>query len=94
MMRRHHTGFQVVVQDVAARKPKTAAAGRRRARIAALVAGHVMRRVAGPALPADVVVEAAVTVGADVEPGKLLVAQITGYRIDILLAVSAADHRI
>ena len=59
-----------------------------------LVAAHVVRRIAGPALPADVVVEPAVTVSYDVEPGKLLVAQIAGQRVDVLLAVAAADHRI
>ena len=92
--RRHHPRFQVVVQDVAARKPQPAAAGRSWARIGMLVAAHVVRRIAGPALPADVVVEPAVTVSHDVEPGKLLVAQIAGQRVDVLLAVAAADHRI
>ena len=75
---RHHPRFQIIVQDVAARKPETAAPGRRRPRVAALVAGHVMRRIAGPALAANVVVEAAIAVGDDVEASELLLAQIAG----------------
>src|SRR5262249_61794075 len=54
---------------------------------------HVVRGVSGPALAADVVVEAAIAVGENVEPGQLLVAQITSQRIFILLAKAAAHHR-
>ena len=74
--RRHHPRLQIVVQDVPARKADAAAAGRRRPRIAVVEAGHVVERIAGPALAADVVVEPAVAVGEDVEAGELLVAQI------------------
>ncbi len=50
-------------------------------------------RIGGPALAADVVVEAAVAVGDDIEAGKLLIAQIAGQRVFVLLAKAAADHR-
>ena len=41
-------------------------------------AAHVMGRVAGPALAPDILVEPAVAVRDDVEPGNLLFAQING----------------
>ncbi len=53
---------------------------------------HVVRRISGPALAANVVVEPAVAVGHDVEAGKLLIAQIAGERVLVLLAEAAADH--
>src|SRR5208282_832710 len=82
------------MQNVAARKPDAAAPGWRRARIIALKAAHMMRRIAGPALPADIVVETAVAVGADIKPGDFLIAQIARQRVDILLAVATIDHRV
>ncbi len=45
-------------------------------------------------MAADVVVEAAVAVGDNVEAGELLIAQVTRQRIFILLAEAAADHRL
>ena len=69
-----------------------AAARRRRQRVVAREAGHVVRRVGGPALAADIVVEAAVAVGQDVEAGELLVAQIAGQRVLVLLAEAARHH--
>ena len=55
---------------------------------------HVMRRIAGPALPADVLVEPAIAVGHDVQPGDFLLAQIHRQRIHILLAEAADHHRV
>src|SRR4051794_41955562 len=83
------------MQNVTARKPDDALAraGRDRMR-AALEAAHVERRIARPALPADVGIEAAVAVGDDVETRNLLLAQIGAERIDILLAIARADHRL
>ena len=79
---------------MAARKHDAAAPGRRRLGMQRVEPAHVVRRIGGPALAANVVVEAAVAVGDDVEAGKLLVAQIAGQRIFILLAEAAADHRL
>ena len=92
--RRHHARFQIVVQDVAARKPDAAAPGRRRQRMVVVEAAHVVRRIAGPALAADVVVEAAVAVGDDVEAGELLVADEAGQRVLVLLAEAPRHHRL
>ena len=57
-------------------------------------AAHVVRRIAGPALAADVVVEAAVAVGDDVEAGELLVADEAGQRVLVLLAEAPRHHRL
>ncbi len=89
---RHDARFQIVVQDVAARKPDAAAAGRCRHRMRDVEAAHVVRRIGGPALAADVVVEMSVAVGDDIEAGNFLIAQIAGHRVFILLAEAAADH--
>ena len=51
-------------------------------------------RIGGPALAADVVVEAAVAVGDDVEAGQFLVAQIAGQRVLVLLAEAPRHHRL
>src|SRR5690349_20530288 len=53
---------------------------------------HMVWRIGGPALAADIVVEAAIAVGENVEPSEFLVAQIAGERVFILLAKAAADH--
>ena len=90
---RHDARFEVVVQNVAARKHDAAAAGRRRRRVLRVEPAHVVRRIGGPTLAADVVVEAAVAVGDDVEAGQLLVAQVAGQRVLVLLAKAAAHHR-
>ena len=55
---------------------------------------HVMRRIARPALPADVLVEPAVAVRHDVQPRHFLLAQIHRQRIDILLAEPRRHHRV
>ena len=73
---RHHARLQVVVQDVAGREGQAALAGERRARIVVVEAAHVARRIVGPALAADVLVEMRVAVGDDVEAGELLLVQI------------------
>src|SRR5664279_6408698 len=57
-------------------------------------AGHVVGRIGGPALAADVVIEPAVAVGDDVETGEFLVAQIASQRIFVLLAKAPRHHRL
>ena len=93
---RHHARFEIVVQDVAAagNQIRPCPGSRRRARVVAVESAHVARRIAGPALAADVVVEAAVAVGEDVEAGDLLLAQVDRERVDVLLAVARIDHRV
>ena len=91
---RHDARFQIIVQDVAARKPDAAAPGRRRHRMRDVEARHVVGRIGGPALAADVVIEAAVAVGDDVETGEFLVAQIAGQRVLVLLAKAPRHHRL
>src|SRR5262245_54828197 len=51
------------------------------------------RRIARPALAADVGVESAVTVGQDIETGKLLFEQVDADRLEVLRAVSGSDNR-
>ncbi len=91
---RHHARFQIVVQDVAARKRDAARADLRQLRMRRLEAVHVMRRITRPALAAHVLIEAAVAVRHDVEPRRLLLAQIHRQRIHILLAEAADHHRV
>jgi hypothetical protein len=55
---------------------------------------HVVRRVAGPALAADVRVEPAVAVGHDVEPGHFLLLQIHRQGVHVLLAEPRQHHRV
>src|SRR5262249_38011594 len=64
----------------------------RRLRMRDVETAHVVRWICGPTLAADVVVETAIAIGENVEPGKLLVAQITGQRVFILLAKPAVHH--
>src|SRR5262249_2219129 len=75
---RHHAGFKVVVQDMAARKTDAAGAGSRELWMRGLKTGHVTRRIGGPGLTADVLVESAVSVGYDIKTRNLLFAQIAG----------------
>ena len=42
----------------------------------------------------DVGIEAAIAVGDDVQAGHLLVSQVDGQGVQILLAVTAIDHRL
>ena len=91
---RHHARFEVVVQDVPARKPDAARAHLRQLRMRRVEPAHVVRRIARPALPTHVLVEPAVPVGHDVQPGDFLLAQIHRQRIHILLAEAADHHRV
>ena len=60
------------MENVTARKCQTAGADLRQLRMSVVKAGHVMRRIAGPALAADVLIEPAIAVGDDVESGDFL----------------------
>ncbi|MCZ7562673.1 MAG: hypothetical protein M5U08_01795 [Burkholderiales bacterium] len=91
---RHHARFEVVVQDVPAREGDAAGTGARELRVRVVESGHVVRRIARPALAAHVLVEAAVAVGADVEAGELLLAQVDRERIGVLLAKARVHHRV
>ena len=77
-----------------ARKPDPARAHRRQLRVRRVEPVHVVRRIARPALAADVLIEPAIAVGHDVEPGHFLLAQIDRQRVDILLAEPRDHHRI
>ena len=92
--RRHDARLEEVVQDVAGRIERAAAARRRRLGVGAVEARHVMSRIGAPALAADILVEARVAVGDDVETGKLLGAQIRADRVGVLLAEAAVDHSV
>ena len=74
------------MQDVPARKPDAARAHLRQLRMRRVEPAHVVRRIARPALAADVLVEPAVAVGHDVQPGHFLLPQIHRQRVHILLA--------
>src|SRR5689334_1367109 len=80
------------MQNMATREKHTAAPGRRRHWMLHVQPTHVVCRVAGPALAANVVIKSAIAVGDDVETGEFLVTQIAGQRVLVLLAEAAADH--
>src|SRR6476620_9206040 len=82
------------MKNVYRRKPDQAFARTRRDRtgIVAVESLNVGRRIGRPALAADVGVEPTVTVGQDIETGKLLLEQVDAERVDVLLAVSGIDH--
>src|SRR6202011_33460 len=52
------------------------------------------QRIALPAPPADLFIVMGVAIGADVEPGYLLRAQMRRHRILVLLAPASIDHRL
>src|SRR6185295_16934709 len=66
----------------------------RQLRMRGFKTGHVVRRIAGPALAADVLIEPAIAVGDDVEAGNFLLGQVYRKRIDVLFAESRGDHGI
>jgi hypothetical protein len=82
------------VEDVAAREPEAAGADTGQRRMIAIEARHVVRGIAGPALAAHVLIEAAVAVGHHVEAGHFLFAQVHRQRVDVLLAEPARDHGV
>src|SRR5579885_2852495 len=55
---------------------------------------HVGERIALPRKPADLLVVMRIAVGADVEPGDLLRAQMGRDRVLVLLAPAGVDHRL
>ena len=91
---RHHPRFQVVVQDVPARKRNAPRPHLRQLRMRRLEPAHVMRRITRPALPPDVLVEPAVPVRHDVQPRHLLLPQIHRQRVHILLPEPRRHHRV
>ena len=84
-------GFEVIVQDVAAREGRAADTVDRR-RGDRVETGHVPQRIALPAHAPDFLVEVRIAVGADVEAGDLLRAQMHRDRVFVLLAVAGIDH--
>src|SRR5579883_2266388 len=80
------------MQNMSAREPNATAPGGGRLRVSQVESAHVIGRVRGPALTANIVIEAAIAVGADIEPRQLLIAQIAGQCVLVLLAEAAADH--
>src|SRR5437016_4684506 len=81
------------MQNMSAREPDAAAPGWRRHRLSDGEARHVVWRIGGPALPADVVVKMGVAVGNDIKAGQFLIADETRYGVFVLLAEAAAHHR-
>src|SRR6185503_6896843 len=53
-----------------------------------------MRRIASPALSANILIEPAIAIGNDVETGDLLLAQVSGERIHVLFPETASNHCI
>jgi hypothetical protein len=56
-------------------------------------ARHMKRRIARPALPADVLGEPHVPVGENIEACDVLLRQVHGQRVLVLLAKTRLDHR-
>ncbi len=89
---RQYAGFEIVVQDVAARLARGAHLIRLGS-AAAREPGHMGQGIALPAHAADLLVEMRVAIGDDIEPGGLLRAQIDRDRILVLLAPAQIHHR-
>ena len=64
------------MQDVSARKGDAAGARAREFRMDMIEARHVVRRIAGPALAPNVLIEPAIAVGADVQTSDFLLPQV------------------
>jgi hypothetical protein len=91
---RHDTSFKIIMQDVSTWKRDAARSGPRQLWTVAIKPGHVIRGITGPALTTDVLIEAAITVGNDIQSGQFLFFQINGKRIRVLLAKPRVYHRI
>ena len=89
-----HAGFEIIVQDMSAGKANAPGAGFRQFRMGRFEAVHVVRRIAGPALTADILIEPAIAIGADVKTGHFLFPQVNREGIHILLAESGDDHGV
>src|SRR5207237_4050921 len=90
----HDSRFQIIVKDVSTRKSDPACAGARQLRMIGFKARHMTRGIAGPGLAADILIEAAVTVGYDIESRNFLIPQINRQRIRVWLAELVVGHRI
>ena len=91
---RHDPRFQIIMQDMSAGKANAPGAGFRQFRMGRFEAVHVVRRIAGPALTANILIEPAVTIGADIKTGHFLFPQVNREGIHILLAESGDDHGV
>src|SRR5262249_51538983 len=70
---RHHSRFQIIVQDVSAWETDASSAGACELRMTGFEARHMSRWVARPGLAADILIKAAVTIGNDIETCDFLV---------------------
>ena len=77
-----------------ARKPDPAGAAARQLRVTGFEARHMSRWITGPGLAADILIEAAITVGHNVEPCDFLIPQIDAKCIRVLLAEFVVRHGI
>jgi len=84
-------GFEIVMQDVSARKSHRADIVNCRLRNR-VEPRHVRQRIALPAHAADFFVIVRIAVGTDIEPRGLLRAQMHRDRILVLLAVAGMEH--
>src|SRR5262245_27302792 len=91
---RHDSSFEIIVKDMSARKTDPASPDARKLRMARIETGHVAGWVTGPCLSADVLIEAAITVGPDIKAGHFLIPQIDTQRVRVLLAKFIIGHRV
>ena len=70
---RHDSRFQIIVENMPAGKSDAAGTHTRQFRVGRFESRHVIRRIAGPALTANVLVKPAITVRADVQTREFLV---------------------
>ncbi len=85
-------GFEIIVQDVSARKGDRADIVDRRLG-GRVEPRHVRQRIALPAHAADFLVVVRIAVGADIKARRLLSAQMHRDRVLVLLAVAGMEHR-
>jgi len=77
-----------------ARKPDSAGARARQLRVTGFEAGHMSRWITGPGLAADILIEAAITVGHNVEPRDFLIPQIDTKCIRVLFSEFVVGHGV
>ncbi len=89
----HHTRFEIIVKDVSSRKCDAARAGARELWNVAIESRHMVGRIAGPALTADILVEPAIPVGHDIQTRQFLFFHVHGQSVRVLLTKARVYHR-
>src|SRR4029453_626025 len=82
----------IIMEDMPSRKPNAARASPSQLGNIAIKSGHVIGRIACPALAADVLIKAAVTVGHNVEPRQFLFFHVNRERIGVLFTKPCVHH--